>query len=188
MGSLMDTRKILLGLVAVIHLVDAPARAQQSPSHKLTESTFNEGGHPAGGVVLTSAGYRITLDAVGDAARPTLVTGPSWRMHPGFVPAYRPPGEALNLLVDPDRVTFRWDPERSVGSYNLYRGLLSTLSGLGYGTCLQQSIAGETATDASIPSTGAGYFYIVTAENRLTEEGTKGFDSSGAERLGAFCP
>jgi hypothetical protein len=33
-----------------------------------------------------------------------------------------------------------------------------------------------------------GFFYLVTVENRLSEEGTKGFDSGGGERTGSACP
>ena len=36
--------------------------------------------------------------------------------------------------------------------------------------------------------TGEGYFYLVTAENRLDEEGTKGFSHDGPEREGTVCP
>jgi len=49
-------------------------------------------------------------------------------------------------------------------------------------------LAGENATDASIPAAATGYFYLVTAENRLAEEGTKGSNSTGGERLGNVCP
>jgi hypothetical protein len=45
-----------------------------------------------------------------------------------------------------------------------------------------------TATDPASPPPDSIYFYLVTAENRLGEEGTKGYSSSGVERHGSDCP
>ncbi len=81
-----------------------------------------------------------------------------------------------------DAQTLVWNPERSVGTYNLYRDLLSGLAGLGYGGCEQQELTGETATDSDAVPAGDGFFYLVTAENLLAEEGTKGFLSNATER------
>jgi len=78
-----------------------------------------------------------------------------------------------------DHQTLVWDPERSIGTYSLYRGLLDSLAG--YGDCEQQDLEGETTEDSSPPPTGAGYFYLVTASNRLDDEGTLGWDSAGAQ-------
>ena len=99
------------------------------------------------------------------------------------MPPYPPPGETLNLLFT-DAQTLVWDPEKSVGSYILYRGLLSELS-LSYGNCVQQGITTNTTPDTPPPD---DYFYIVTAENRLEEEGTMGEDSTPAERPTPPCP
>ena len=160
---------------------------QESASYKLKESVFNVGGHPAGGVALSSASYQIKLDAVGESVLRQDLGSASFRMDAGFVSAYPPPRETRGLRL-PTPTQLQWDPEGSVGTYNLYRGLLSTLSGLGYGACLQQNLTTESATDASIPAAANGYFYLVTAENRLAEEGTKGFNSAGGERTGNVCP
>ena len=45
--------------------------------------------------------------------------------------------------------TLAWGAEPSVGTYNLYRDLMSDLSGLGYGDCEQQEIADPTTTDTT---------------------------------------
>jgi len=45
-----------------------------------------------------------------------------------------------------------------------------------------------TDTDSDPLPVSGGFFYLVTAENRLAEEGTKGFTAEGAERLGTVCP
>ena len=74
-----------------------------------------------------------------------------------------------------------WDPDKSVGDYNLYRSTLGNVSG--GGSCLQQDIADETTTDNDPVPVGNGFFYLVTAENRLDEEGTK-----GPGRTGGVCP
>lgn len=166
----------------------APAPpAQQSTSYRLSENDLNEGGHPAGGVTPSSGSFRLSLDAIGEALHVAGASSASYRMDAGFVIAYRPPGEALDLAWS-TKTTLAWSPEPSVGSYNVYRGLVSALPG-GYGACLAANLPGETATDAAIPPAGDCYFYLVTAENRIEQEGTKGHDSLGTERSNAApCP
>jgi hypothetical protein len=167
----------LVGLMAV-----GLAAAQTSTNYKLEEHTFNAGGHPESGTVLTSAGYRMTMDALGESIVGRDLSSASYSMDGSFGAGYPPPGEALNLRFT-NATTLVWDPEESVGVYNLYRDWLSTLSGLAYGNCEQQALSDETATDSDTPTpVGRGFFYLVTAENRLNEEGTKGQDSSDDER------
>ena len=168
----------LLALLCIAGL----AGAQESTNYKLNEHTLNEGGNPDGGAVLTSASYKLTLDAIGDSvAQGGTLSSASYKAEAGFVPPYPPPGETLNLLFT-DAQTLVWGSEKSIGSYNLYRDLLSNLSGINYGGCQQPGLAANTATDASAPPAGQTYFYVVTAENRLEEEGTMGEDSAPAER------
>jgi hypothetical protein len=75
-----------------------------------------------------------------------------------------------------------------VGTYNLYRDLMSNLVGLGFGDCQQQDLPTSTTTDDDALAVGDGFFYLVTAENKLAEEGTKGSQSNGSEREGNACP
>lgn len=169
-------------------MIGFAALAQESPSFKLTDHVFNAGGHPRGGTILSSASYRITLDAIGEGAIGSGFNSASFRTDGGFSSAYPPPGETLGLWFA-DKQNLHWEPEKSVGIYNLYRDLMSNLAGLGYGDCHQQGIADETYADGDTPSDGEGYFYLVTAENRLGEEGTKGLDGAGTERPNpAPCP
>ena len=165
------------------------ALAQSSASYSLTEHSLNAGGRPADGVVAASASYQITLDAIGQSVVGGLLSGSSYSVEGGFAAAFPPPGEVLDLMFV-DRDTLTWSPERSVGVYNLYRDPLRHLDQLGYGDCLERAISGETATDTEVPSTaGDGFFYLVTAENRIDEEGPKGTDSSGTARSNpAPCP
>jgi hypothetical protein len=152
--------------------------AQSSASYQLTESVLNAGGNPS--PVLTSTGYQVTLDAVGDPVSGANLSSASYSSDAGFAALFHPPGEVLDLRFT-DSTHLAWDPEPSVGSYNLYRGLVSGLSG-GYGACLSSGLTGESVVDASIPSAGQCFFYLVNAENRIAEEGTLGRTSSGAER------
>jgi hypothetical protein len=176
-------------IMILVMLVAAwPVMAQSSASFKLEEHAFNTGGHPLDGAVFTSTSFKVSLDAIGDAALGSTMSSASFRMDGGFVGTYPPPGEVPGLRFT-GHDTLAWNPERSVGIYNLYRDLMSSLSGLGYGNCEQQDLASETATDTDVPPLEDGYFYLVTAENRLGEEGTKGFDGNGTERANtAPCP
>jgi hypothetical protein len=175
-------------LVLAAGLIAAPALAQQSPSYRLRESTVNAGGDPRNGVLLASGSFRATLDAIGESVvRPGLASS-SFHLSGGFVSAFPPPGEVAGLAFA-DSITLVWHPERSIGVYNLYRDLLSSLAGGGQGSCQQYDLTSETAIEAGRPPTGNGWFYLVTAENLLHEEGTKGWNSAGVERTNPLpCP
>ena len=178
-------KKAIVPFLVVLAL---PALAQESPSFKLAEHAFNAGGHPESGTVMTSASFKVSLDSIGDGVVRTGLTGASFHMDAGFSSAYPPPGEVLALRFS-DAENLHWDSERSVGVYNLYRDLMSNLSGSGYGDCHQQDIAGPAFTDGDLPPGSDGYFYLVTAKNRLGEEGSKGFDSDDVERANLSpCP
>lgn len=180
-------RGLPAGLLLVLLSVTMPASAQTSTSFKLEEHTVNAGGRPDQGATAASVSFKISLDAVGDALIRRGLTGASFRMDAGFVSAYPPPGE-VGQLVFTDNQTLAWSAEPSVGVYNLYRDLVANLGGLGYGNCEQQDLTSAGAVDAATPPPAATWFYLATAENRLGEEGTKGSDSTGAERLGTSCP
>ncbi len=159
--------------------------AQTSTSFKLSEHVFNAGGHPAGGTVPTSANFKISLDAIGEGLLGTALSSASFNIDGGFGSAYPPPSEVSGLRFT-DKATLEWSPEKSAGIYNLYRDLQSNLQG--FGDCEQQDLTATTTTDNDAVPTGDGYVYLVTVENRLDEEGIKGFQSDGMEREGAVCP
>jgi hypothetical protein len=89
-------------------------------------------------------------------------------------------------LLFTSRDVMEWAPHPSAGAYNLYRNKLSYLTD--YGPCYQQAIAAPTATDPEPPTSRVGFYYLVTVENRLAEEGGKGTDSAGTARGGDTCP
>jgi hypothetical protein len=164
----------------VIALSTTLAAAQSSASYRLNESAFNMGGRPEAGFVATSPAYAVTLDAIGEPLAARGLAGPSFHMDGGFLHAYPPPGEVTGLAFDAP-AHLRWNPEGSAGTYSVYRGTAVTLPG-NYGACLVSGLAGTGHDDASLPSVGEVFLYHVTVSNRLEEEGTLGFTSTGGER------
>ena len=173
---------ILIGL-----LLATPLVAQVSPSYMLRESVLNAGGHPAQGAHLVSAGFRMTLGALGDGVASTPLGGP-FRLGPGFVSPYPPPGEVLNLRFSTLN-DLQWDPGTAAGTYNLYLGSVTSPFDPAFGNCRAGGIAVTTAVIPENPAPGTALFLLATEENLLSEEGTKGFSSGGAPRPNpAACP
>jgi hypothetical protein len=163
------------------------ALAQQSPGYVQKEHVLNGGGRPLGGSTASSASFRITLDALGEAVTGSVPSSASFRVQSGFVEGYRPPTEVLGLFFS-GKTTLKWQAEASAGEYELYRGPVASLPGT-FGACIQSGVSGVSVSEPSVPSGGSSYFYLVTVRNRLREEGTKGHRSSGAERPNpAPCP
>jgi hypothetical protein len=135
----------------------------------------------------TSTSFKITLVSIGNSVVATGLGSGSYGLDAGFDAAYLPPGEVGDVLLT-DKQTLVWSGEPSAAAYNLYRDD----TGDGYGTCEERNIASTTTIDASIPTMNNVFYYLVTVKNRLAEEGTKGFQGAGVERLGAHdlsvCP
>ena len=170
-------------LIAIVFLLAAgPGLAQSSAGYTLDEHTLNQGGGSA-----SSASFRISMSSLGEGLTGPTPASPSYAMDAGFVIAYRPPVEVQGLqFLDHDNLEWTADP--AAASYNLYRDLVSSLSGLGYGHCSQQELGAPSANDGDVSPAGDGYFYLATAVNRLSEEGGKGADSESTERSGTTCP
>lgn len=174
-------------LLAMLAAPDS-GRAQESGSYKLKEHVFNAGGHPDGGTLLVSPGFRVSLDALGGDVASAALSGGLFHLNGGWVAGYPPPGEVTSLRLA-DAASLVWSPEESVGAYEVYRGLVTDLSGGAYGACLLQGLPSTTGSDPGTPPLGQAFYYLVTARNLLGEEGTKGYASSGAERPNpAPCP
>lgn len=172
-------RTLLFVLSAALALPPLGLLAQTSPSYKNEGHVVNSGGNPA--PTLTSTNYQVTLSSIGDGLTGTGMSSSGYTMDGGFVPDYPPPGEVLNLTFS-DKTTLGWDPEASVGTYDVYRGTVAGLHGGSYGTCLAHGLTANQGTDTDVPIAGQCLTYLITAENRLYEEGTMGKDSSGATR------
>lgn len=163
------------------------ALAQRSTNYTLEEHVLNEGGRPLQGVVMNSTNYRVTFDGIGGDM--TGSSGSCWgplatecyTLGSGFGASFPPPGEVQNLRLT-NQETLTWWAEKSAGTYNLYRSLITYLAAGDYGRCEQRAIADTFTYDPGYPPPGDGFFYLVTVKNRLAEEGTKGHDSAGHER------
>ena len=174
-------------LAIAISAMSTVAMAQTSAGYKLTEFTLNGGGRPANGSIASSASYRIKLDAIGDTVAATGLSSASHHLDDGFVSAYPPPGEVRNERWT-GKTVLSWDPEGSVGTYEVYRDLMSSLPG-SFGACFQSPLLGETATDVTSPASGTAWFYLVTARQPTGLEGSMGADSLGVARVnGSPCP
>ena len=171
-------RPLSMRIALVFILLAAGLTAQSSANYQIEQGTFNSGGNPS--PILTSTSYQVTLDAIGDGINATGLTSTSYGTDAGFPPDYRPAGEVLNLRF-PNATTLTWNPEASVGTYNLYRGDRADLP-VNYGIKQQSGLTTATTTDAATPDPGQCLIYLVTASNRLNEEGTKGTTSSGEPR------
>jgi hypothetical protein len=165
-------------VILILTILAALAQAQSSASYQMEQGTFNNGGNPS--PELVSASYRVTLDAIGDGIAAVGLSSGSYEIDPGFPPTYAPPGEVHNLRFT-STTTLTWNPEPSAGSYSLYRGDRAGLPG-SYGSKEQSGLTSPTATDGAVPSSGQCLIYLITASNRLNEEGTKGYTSSGIPR------
>ncbi len=166
-----------------------PALGQSSASFQLDEHVLNAGGRPAGGTVSTSVSFTMSLDSIGDGLAGRALSSASFRMDGGFAAAYPPPGEVLGLRLLPDHQSLIWSHEPASTAYNVYKATISTLPGGAYGQCAVSRVPGNTWADNATPVSSGGFFYLVTGENRLWDEGTKGHASSGVERANLSpCP
>ncbi len=100
---------------------------------------------------------------------------------------------ALLRVGDLAPQTIIWSVESAATSYDLLRGSLAALPvgpGGGDEVCFND-IGGNTTTDASSPTVGSGFWYLVRGSNAC---GTGSFGSEGAhgvpagERTSATCP
>lgn len=171
----------------LVMLLGGTTAAQVSGSYRLEEHAINAAGHPQQGTILTSSSFRVSLDALGDAVLGPTLGSDSFRVDGGFAVAYGPPLEVEGLVfVDHDLL--QWDANPSAVTYNLYRDPLSALPGT-YGACLAADLPSNSTSDDAVPVPGEAWFYLVTAENRLREEGPKGTDSAGNPRSASpACP
>lgn len=164
--------------VVALALVPGLAAAQSSTNYRISDHAFNNGGGPDG---PASPNYQMKLHAIGDGVAATQLGSASFLVQGSFVPAYRPPGEVQGLDFS-NNITLVWDPEPSVGDYLVYRSDPTLLSTGDTGYCLASGLQESLVYEPFDPDPGTAWFYLVTARNRLDEEGTKGYRSNGSER------
>lgn len=180
------SRRFVVTTAALVFMSAGLAMGQQSSSYSLTEASFNAGGRPEQGTVATSASFQLTHDAIGDAMLAVDFSSPSFQASAGFVSSYAPAGEVFNLRWTSD-TDLDWDAPASALTYNVYRDGIVLLPG-NFGACFQQDLTVSQTSDATVPTAGSGRYYLVTASNRLDQEGTKGVQSDGTLRGGSACP
>ena len=79
----MRSAVVLLGL-----LLGGGVLAQESDSFNLSEHTFNAGGSPQDGAVLTSTNFQLSLSAIGQGVTPAALASASFSLSGGFVGTY----------------------------------------------------------------------------------------------------
>ena len=179
----MSRRVVFPAVALCLSLLAAlAAKAQTSTNYQNKEHVVNSGGNPA--PPLTSVSYKVTLSSIGDGLLATSMSSSSYQMSGGFDVAYPPPGEVLNLRFT-SKAAFGWNPEPSVGTYNVYKATLANLRSGTYGTCFASGLTSPSATDTATPTAGECFYYLATAKNRLGEEGTLGKNSAGTPRPNA---
>jgi hypothetical protein len=157
------------------------------------EIALNCGYDHAAGPTMTPTGVLavpapITF-APGD---PFLLPGPQFpvtvTVTNSAICAAGPPGEVspagstlpLRFL---DHATLAWEDANRNGAatFNLYRGSIEGLVSGDTGSCLMASIAATSIADPANPSSGDGWFYLVTGEN-AEGEGSRGNGAGCAPR------
>lgn len=152
-----------------------PALAQTSPSYRLDEFALSAGER------LDSESYRMSVAAVGQTVTSTGLAGALFSMAVGFPQSNAPPGEVRQVAFDGDGETLTWAPDPSAGTYVVYRGDPRLLPG-DAGICLLSALPGPQAIVDEQPDDARAFFYLVTAVSTLLEEGSAGYDSTGAHR------
>lgn len=166
--------------LALMAAAAAPAAfGQQSASYRLTEAVFNSGGHPGPGGAVTSPSYLVRMDAIGGSFSDHRLTGASFQLAGDFISAYPPPSPVTGLGFSASNA-LQWNQERSAGVYNVYRGTLSTPPlASDMSTCLLSGLTSRSAPDPATPPPMTAFYYLVSAENLLGEEGPSRVDASG---------
>jgi len=177
----MSTGRWLIVACCAVAWIAAPAAAQSSADYRIEQQVFNNGSGMNGASPPASIGFRIAQDAIGDMAGMSQASSLGFHLQGSFVAIYRPPGEVLGLGFL-NQTTIVWLPETSVGDYALYRGDISPMDLAQAGLCLASNITETLIYEPFDPAPGQAWFYLATARNRLSEEGTKGFRSNGVER------
>jgi len=177
--------RLALVTLACVTVGTAWASGPSSASYRVADFAFNAGGSAPQSA--NSASFDVSPAAIGDAlVLQGSLSSASFSVDAGHVVRYLPPGEPW--LVWSDATTLAWTRDRGAIRYDVYRGPVSGLPAA-EGACLAEDLEGPPFAEISRPAPGAGFFYLVTAANRLDEEGSRGRRSDGSERSAANpCP
>ncbi|HKQ97748.1 MAG TPA: hypothetical protein VJV75_07735 [Candidatus Polarisedimenticolia bacterium] len=186
--SAWRVRALLALVAACLPIAGHPLLAQSSPSYRLTGQVLNAGGRPEQAIVPASPAYRLSIESIGGEFSGSAQVATTYRLAAGLAFLGAPPGEVSGLQILGDEATLQWSAEPRSMAYNVYRGNLAMPPG-GFGVCVHARVEATVVVEAEDPPVGAGFFYLVTGESLLEEEGTKGSTSAGTERPNpAPCP
>ncbi|HYV20533.1 MAG TPA: DUF1800 domain-containing protein [Verrucomicrobiae bacterium] len=90
------------------------------------------------------------------------------------------PGEVARITVAPSSLLI-WSPVTTATSYNVYRGLVSTLHHGDGAECHDRVTTASLKTTGN-PPVGEAFYYLVTAESDTGGEGTIGSGTGGLSR------
>ena len=166
--------KVLM-LVSLL-LAGLPAQSQQSAGFSLEQQAFNNGGRPIDGTTAESSSFRLSLDAISAAMRPTALAGSFFTGAGGLMAPLAPPREVTGLRFD-SAIAMAWNPDPRGTAYNVYRGISPGAAG-----CQASRVVGTAHTAGGSPGPADAWFYLVTSVNSLDEESTRGFASNGSQR------
>ncbi len=136
---------------------------------------------------LIDAGDAAGVSALDADSRPRSADGDLDGTAVPDVGAYENARELTRLRFD-GKSALAWDagPTAAV-TFDLYRDDLALVGPGPVGVCLQPGLTSPSATDATVPGSGAGFVYLVAG--RAAVRGSLGYDSAGAERTAAsICP
>ena len=102
-------------------------------------------------------------------------------------PKYRKPVETKPLSVSKTGTTanLSWSAVPQADSYSVTRGDLASKATNEYGSCLANGVRSLSYDDATAPSPGQGFFYLVEGQNFGCGIGSLGATSAGQERINA---
>ena len=99
-----------------------------------------------------------------------------------------PLSEAAGVTFAPNKQTLSWSTVPSASRYDVVRGGLSALPvgpGGGDELCFPDLMS-PSVSDAAVPPTGTGYWYVVRGQNTCGS-GTYGTTSGGSPRITTTC-
>jgi hypothetical protein len=151
---------------------------------------MGDGTPPVSGVLFTlmvsanSQGQGTLTLAVGSTNLPEATVGEGSLT----VPVCNAPPEVGQSVIFLDGQTLSWTALSEASSYNVYRGSIDGGSWAFDHVCFATALPNPAATDASNPSRGLAFYYLVSAKN-VCGESTLGATSAGQPRPNASpCP
>ena len=158
--------------------------AQSSSQFQLSR---NEIGALDGSAVLVSSGYRLSVTTLSDSVAALSAQSPGYRLSTDWTATFPPAVEVVHLRFSAQD-TLTWSLDPSLGTYRVYRGNLESLP-TPSASCVGRTSFFTQFVDATTPSPGQPFYFLVTAVDASGVEATAGKSSAGVERtVAGSCP